>query len=65
MTCGIVRDRDMNAAVNILQVGPADLPGGLLLAHGEKEGDHLGGQVQHAKPYAFVTQVYNSPSYRS
>ena len=55
LACGFVLDRDMKAALNMLQVGVADLPGGNDLVHWEKAAHRLECQAQNAALYTCGT----------
>ena len=48
--CRLRLDRDLNAAQNVLQVGTADLPGGMSPVHSEKVDYRLGCQAHDAEP---------------
>ena len=55
LACGLVLDRDLNAALHVFQVGIAGLPGGTTPVHLEKADHRLGRQTQSVEPYTIVT----------
>lgn len=55
MACGLVEDRDVNAARNVLQGGNAAHSGGIPEASGEGRSQLGSGLVEGAEQYAFVS----------